>query len=142
MSTTATTTLTPPVAEEGDRSHPVLRATLAAGVIAALGVTALAAAADGAGVPLAIDGETIPLLGFAQMTLIGAVIGGLLAAALNRFVKPAQRLFTLAAAVLTALSCVPSVAMPPDVATKVVLVATHLLAAAIVVPALARQTRP
>ena len=40
---------------------------------------------------------------------------------------------------LTAMSCVPSVALPPDVATKVTLVALHLMAAAIIVPVLARQ---
>jgi Family of unknown function (DUF6069) len=40
---------------------------------------------------------------------------------------------------LTALSCVPSVAMPSDTATKVALTALHLLAAAIIVPVLMRH---
>jgi hypothetical protein len=141
MSTAAITTTTP-AAEVAVTSHPVRRAALTSGAIAAVGTTVLAAAGDAAGVPLAIDGETIPLLGFAQMTLIGAAIGGFIAAALNRSSSQARRWFTLIAVVLTALSCVPSVALPQDVATKVVLVATHVLAAAIIVPALARQTRP
>jgi len=127
-------------AEPAARPHPLRRAALASGAVAAVATTAAAAVADGAGVPVAVDGETIPLLGFAQLTLIGAVLGGFLAAALNRYGAQPQRTFVRAAVVLTVLSCVPSVALPPDTATKVVLVATHLLAAAIIVPVLARQT--
>ena len=139
MSTIATTMSTP-ATEVAARPHPVRRAALASGAVAAVGTTALAAAADVAGVPLAIEGEAIPLLGFAQMTLLGAVLGGLLAAAVNRYSARPQRSFVLATVVLTVLSCVPSVALPPDTATKLVLVATHVLAAAIIVPTLARQT--
>jgi len=72
------------------------------------------------------------------MVFIGAVIGGLLLAALNRWSDDARRRFLQVTAVLTALSCVPSVALPDDVATKATLVALHLLAAAIIVPVLAR----
>ena len=140
MSTITSTLTTAPAAEVGVSSRPVRRAALTCGAIAAVGTTAVAAAADAAGVPLAIDGETIPLLGFAQLTLIGAVIGGLLAAALNRYGAQPQRSFVRAAVVLTVLSCIPSVAFPPDTATKFVLVATHLLAAAIIVRTLARHT--
>ena len=141
MSSISTTLTTTPTAERSTTSHPIRRATLVSGVAAAAATTALAAAADAAGVPLAIDGETIPLLGFAQMTLLGAVLGGVMAAALNRYASQARTWFTTVAVVLTALSCIPSVALPPDTATKVVLVATHVLAAAIIVPSLARQTR-
>ncbi len=131
---TSTTTTT-------SRPHPLRRAGLACGAVAAVATTAVAAVADGTGVPLAVDGEAIPLLGFAQMTLLGAVVGGLLAAALNRGTTVSRPWFLGVAAVLTVVSCVPSVALPPDVATKLVLVATHVLAAAIIVPALARHTR-
>lgn len=137
MSTIPTTI---PAAGTAARPHPVRSAALASGAIAAVATTAVAAVAEAAGVPLAIDGETIPLLGFAQLTLIGALLGGLIAAALNRYSTEPQRWFTSAAVVLTALSCVPSVALPPDTATKVVLIATHVLAAAIIVPALAHRT--
>jgi hypothetical protein len=132
--TTATTTTT-----TSRRSHPVLKATLVAGVVAAAGATAVAAAAHAAGVPLAVDGEQIPLLGFAQMTFIGAVLGGFIVAALNRWSGRARQRFQVIAAALTVLSCVPSVALPPDTATKLTLVATHLVAAAIIVPVLARR---
>ena len=126
-------------------AHPIRRAALASGAVAAVATTAVAAAADAAGISsFEIDGEVIPLLGFAQMTLLGAVVGGLLAAALRRWSSAsasASRRFVALAAVLTALSCIPSVTMPDDAATKIVLVATHVLAAAIIVPALARQIR-
>ena len=138
--TTTTTATTAAPAYTGRRSHPLVRATVASGAVAAVTTTAVAATAHAAGVPFAIDGEQIPLLGFAQMAFLGAVIGGVIVAALNRWSSHARRTFLVVAAVLTALSCVPSVALPPDTATKLPLVATHLIAAAIVVPVLARRT--
>jgi peptidoglycan/LPS O-acetylase OafA/YrhL len=83
----------------------------------------------------------IPLLGFAQLTFVGAVIGGVLLAVLNRRSDRPRHRFLQVTAALTALSCVPSVAMPPDAGTKAALVAIHLLAAAIIVPVLARHAR-
>jgi Family of unknown function (DUF6069) len=139
--TTTTTTTTAPTTTSTStrRSHPVLKATMVAGVVAAAAATALAAAAHAAGVPLAVDGEQIPLLGFAQMTFIGAVLGGVILAALNRWSGRARQRFQVIAAALTVASCAPSVALPPDTATKLTLVATHLVAAAIIVPVLARR---
>lgn len=140
MTTVTATSPSTGIAGSATRSttgHPIRRATLVSGAAAAVATTAVAAAADGAGVPFAIDGETIPLLGFAQMTALGAVIGGVLAAALRRSGR--RSWFLGVTAVLTVLSCVPSVAMPPDTATKLVLVGTHLLAAAIIVPSLVRH---
>lgn len=121
------------------RRHSLRTTTLAVGVGAALGVTALAAALDAAGVPFAIDGEAIPLAGFAQMTLLGAIIGGVLVAVLNRRSSAPRRRFVEIAVILTAASCIPSVALPPDTATKLALVATHVVAAALIVPVLARH---
>ncbi len=57
----------------------------------------------------------------------------------RRSATPRQRFYHQTVA-LVALSCVPSVALPPSVATKIALVATHLIAAAIVIPVLARRT--
>jgi len=141
MSTITTTLTAPPTTRSGSHRHPVRRATLTYGSIAAVCTTAVAAVARAAGVPLEIDSETIPLAGFAQLTLVGAVLGGLLAGALNRYRADARRWFVRATIGLTALSCAPSVAFPPDIATKVILVATHVIAAFIIVPALARQAR-
>lgn len=121
--------------------HPVRRAALASAAAAAVATTAVAAGAHAAGVPFEIEGEMIPLLGFAQMTLLGAVFGGLIAAGLNRFTAHARRWFVPAAVVLTIVSCLPSLALPPDAATRIMLVATHVIAALVIVPALARETR-
>jgi hypothetical protein len=115
------------------------RTTVGVGLAAAAVTTAAAAVVHAAGVALAVDGEMIPLAGFAQMTFVGAVVGGLIVAVLKRRSTDPRRLFLQATAVLTALSCVPSIALPPDVASKLALVATHLIAATIIVPVLARQ---
>jgi hypothetical protein len=115
------------------------RATVTVGLAAAAVTTAVAAVAHAAGVPFAVDGKAIPLAGFAQMTLLGAVLGGLLLAVLNRRSSAPGRRFVQITVALTALSCVPSLAWPPDAATKVALVALHSLAAAIIVPVLVRH---
>ena len=139
--TTATLTADTLTAEATTTTAPtVRRATLRSGLVAAGATTAIAGAASAAGVPLEIDGEVIPLLGFAQLTLVGAVIGGLMAAACNRTRTEARRWFVAATVLLTALSCIPSMTLPPDAATKIVLVATHVVAALIIVPALAART--
>jgi len=124
----------------GRRSHPLLKATVASGLVAAAATTAVAAAAHAAGVPLAVDGEQIPFPGFAQMTFLGAVLGGLIVAALNRWSHRARQRFQVIAGALVVASCVPSVALPPDTTTKLVLVAAHMTAAAIIVPVLVRRT--
>jgi peptidoglycan/LPS O-acetylase OafA/YrhL len=133
------TTPTIQTATSGTRASSLRRSTVVVGLGAAAVTTAVAAAVHGAGVPLTVDGEMIPFAGFAQMTFLGAVLGGLLLAVLNRRSNVPRRRFLEATAALTALSCVPSVAWPEDAATKIALVAMHLLAAAIIVPVLARH---
>lgn len=74
-------TTTVPVQDRAERTtHPVRRATLVSGVAGAAATTAFAAAARAAGVPFEIDGEPIPLGGFTTMTVLGAVLGGILLA--------------------------------------------------------------
>lgn len=119
--------------------HPLRRATVAAGLVGAAVTTVVAAVVHAVGVSFEIEGETIPLLGFAQMTFSGAVIGGLLLAGLNRWSRRARARFVQATVALTVVSCVPSIAMPDDTGSQVALVALHVLAAAIIVPALARR---
>ena len=113
--------------------------TVKSGLVGATVTTASAAAMHAAGVSFEIEGEMIPLLGFAQMTFVGAVIGGLLLAGLNRWSDRAHSRFVQVSVALTALSCVPSVTVPDDAASKIALVFVHVLAAAIIIPALARQ---
>jgi peptidoglycan/LPS O-acetylase OafA/YrhL len=121
------------------RSGSLARTTVVAGLVAAAVTTGAAAAVHAAGVSLNVHGKMIPLAAFAQMTILGAVIGGVLLAVLSRRSRSAPTRFLQTAVALTALSCVPSVAWADDAPTKVALVALHVLAAAIVVPALARH---
>jgi hypothetical protein len=136
MSTTSPA-ITVPVSSE--RSTSLRRTTVVVGLAAAALVTAAAAAAHAAGVSLAVQDEMIPLAGFAEMTFIGAILGGVLLAVLNRRSASPSSRFVQTTAVMTALSCIPSVVLPDDVATKATLVALHLVAAAIIVPVLARH---
>lgn len=123
------------------RSHPVVRATAVAAVAASAGALAFAAVASAAGVPFRIDGDEIPVAGFATLTIVGVVVGGLLLMALNRFSASPRRRFLQVTAALTVLSCIPSVISPPDLASKLCLVVAHALAAGIAVPVLARRAR-
>lgn len=115
------------------------RTTAVAGVAGAAITTAAAAAVHNAGVSFEIEGEMIPLGGFAQMTFLGAVIGGVILAVLNRRSLAPRRRFVQVCTALTALSCVPSVLWPDGAATKLALVALHVLAAVLIVPALVRH---
>ena len=137
VSLTTTATVTRPHPDRPARS--LRRMTVVAGLVAAAVTTAAAATIHAAGVSFEVDGEMIPLVGFAQMTFLGAVIGGVLLAVLNRRRRSARRRFVQTAVALTALSCVPSVTWPDEVATKLALVALHVLAAAVIVPALVRH---
>ena len=132
-------TVTAPARSTRTRSWALTRTTIAVGAIAAGIVTVAAALLHAVGVSFEIDGEMIPLLGFAQMTFVGAVIGGFLLAGLDRWSAARRLRFVQVAVVLTTLSCIPSVAMPDDVATKLALVTLHLVAAAIIVPVLLRR---
>jgi len=129
MSVTATTLTT-------HRASSLPRTTTVVGLVAAAATTAVAAAVHAAGVPLDANGH-IPILAFAQMTILGAIIGGVLAAILSSH-APGRRFIQVAAA-MVALSCVPSLTLPSHVATTLALVTTHLIAAGIIVPVLARQ---
>ena len=137
-------TITPTITEAPAASRPassLRRTTVVSGLVAAAATTAAAAALHAAGVSFEIDGEMIPMLGFAQMVFLGAVLGGVLLAVLNRRSGSARGRFVQVTVALTALSCIPSVALPDDAGTQIALVALHVLAAAIIVPVLARHAR-
>jgi hypothetical protein len=110
----------------------VWRAGLAAAAAAAAATTVVAVAARAADVPVAIGGKAIPVAGFAQLTVFFTVIGILLARAIGR-----RSAFLTTTVVLTALSLVPDVLASASTATKLTLMATHLVAAAIAIPVLA-----
>ncbi|MEJ7633537.1 DUF6069 family protein [Aeromicrobium sp.] len=104
-----------------------------AGAAASVGTTAMAAIARAADVSLEVDAAAIPIAAFALWTLVGAALGVLMARLLR-----ARRRFLVVSMVVTGLSLIPPIALPDDSATKAVLVAAQLLAAAIIIPSLSR----
>ena len=114
------------------------RATASAGALAAAATTAGAAVLRGGGVPLAVHGK-IPLAAFAQLTFLAAVGGGVLVAVLIRRGSAARQRFIRITAGLTVLSCAAPATFADTTASKIALVALHLLAAGIIVPVLARH---
>lgn len=138
---TATIATTVPSSTQTTQTRPSLvRAGAVAGIVAAVATTVVAAVAHGAGVSLeTAPGEQIPVLGFGQLTLFFTAIGVVIAAALRRRAHNPQSTFVKVTVALTALSVVPDLMLSADVATKATLIATHLVAAAIVIPALSSR---
>lgn len=136
---TAIATTAPVPAVPPAPTAPLWRAGVAAGLAAAAAATVVAAAALAAGVPVEIEGEQIPLAAFAQLTLLCVALGAGIAKALSRWAAAPRRTFTLTAVALTVLSLVPDLAVGATTATRVALVATHLVAAAVAIPGLARR---
>ncbi len=119
--------------------HSLLRAGAASGAIAAIATTAIAAMRNGFGDDLAVAGEPIPLAGFATLTLVGAVLGVAIAALLRRSVRRPRGAFVITTTALTALSLAPDLTADATAGTRLVLALTHVIAATIIVPALARR---
>ncbi|CAN5233874.1 hypothetical protein BH09ACT10_BH09ACT10_31630 [soil metagenome] len=122
-----------------DAKRPVWRAAALSGVVAAVSTASIAALAHRAGVSLDVDGSPIPVAGFATMTLAAVVIGYVLAVAVARWAARPRRAFTVTTLALTAASFIPDLATPMEADTRVLLIATHIVAAAIVIPAIARR---
>jgi hypothetical protein len=136
--TTLTTTTTRPEAQT--RSNRQLRRSGAvAGVIASVATFGVAGVADAIGVPITIGGESIPLAGFAQLTLFFSAVGIVIASVMARRAAHARHTFVATTLVLTALSFVPDVLADAQTATKLTLILTHIVAASIVIPALASR---
>jgi Family of unknown function (DUF6069) len=131
---TATLTTTP---RRGTGS--VVGAGLAATAVAALATSTVAAAGSAAGISLDVSGAPIPVSGFAVLTVVFSLVGVVLAAVLARRARLPRSTFVRTTGVLTALSLVPDVVADATTDTRVLLMVTHLVAAAIVVPAVARR---
>ncbi|MQY10020.1 hypothetical protein SRB5_01240 [Streptomyces sp. RB5] len=112
--------------------------------LAAMTATTLAAAlAQAAGVAFEVPdgGDAIPLPGFAVVTGLFCAVGVVIAAVLLRWsARPAER-FMWTAISLTAVSLVPPLLAGADTATVVALLGLHLVAAAVMIPALVRALR-
>ena len=120
------------------------------GVLATLAGAAVAEAftlaARGAGVPMEAAGvweteaQKIPVGAVAQSVVLWSIGGILLAVGLARWAGRPARTFVIVAATFTALSLAgPGLAQDTAVSTQVVLGATHLLAAGVIVTILARR---
>ena len=137
---TATLTAAPStVAPDSTEARPssLWKAGLAAGVVAAGATTAIAAVAKAQDVEvLTKHGDAIPLAGFAQMTMLCTIVGILLARSLRRRAAQPRRTLRTTTLALTALSFLPDVLLSTDAASKLTLMATHVVAAAIVIPVL------
>jgi len=113
---------------------------LVAAVLAAVATTALASIASAAGVSFADStGASIPLAGFAELTLVFSMVGVGIAAVLARKARRPRATFVRTAVALTLLSFVPDLTFGFDAGSAATLIALHTVAAAIVVPALARR---
>ena len=116
---------------------------LLATLTAMVATTLAAALARALGADLQVSGsdETIPLSGIAVVTGFFSVVGVLIAATLQRWSTRPARFFVRTAVTLTAVSLVPPVLAAADVASAVALVGLHLVAAAVMIPVLARNLR-
>jgi hypothetical protein len=113
---------------------------LVASVVATAATTSFAAIASKAGVSFAdSSGASIPPLGFAELTFVFSMIGVGLAAALARKAAHPRRTFVRTTLALLVLSFVPDATFGFDPVSAVCLMADHVLAAAIVIPTLARR---
>jgi hypothetical protein len=119
----------------------LLRDGAAATVVAAVATAAVAAAGQAVGISLDVAGASIPASGFATLTVIFSVIGLLIAVGLRRFARHPRTTWIRTTVALTVLSLVPDVLADAATGTKVLLMVTHLVAAAIVIPAVARRLR-
>ncbi len=134
-----TATLTTATATTRRSTGSIIGAGLAATAVAALATSTVAAAGSAAGISLDVSGAPIPVSGFAVLTVVFSLVGVALAAVLARRARQPRSTFVRTTVVLTALSLVPDLVADATTDTRVLLMVTHLVAAAIVVPTVARR---
>jgi Family of unknown function (DUF6069) len=121
-------------------SRPIWRHATVAALAASAATSAVAAIAHAAGVSLDVNGEPIPVPGFATMTLLFTVVGFGLAVAMRRWASNPRRTFVRTTVVLTALSFLPDLLVSGAATeTRATLMVTHLVAAAIFIPVVASR---
>jgi hypothetical protein len=128
-----------PAARSTHSTKALWKTGLAAGLIASAATLAVAASASALDVPIEVGGQAIPLVAFAQLTFVGALIGTVVAVLLSRRAARPRRTFLFTTIALAALSIVPDGLADAHTATKFTLALTHVVAAAIVIPALASR---
>lgn len=142
MSTTPQipTRVTPSAPTQDSERQPVWKHGVAAAVVASVATTVLAAVASAAGVSFADSaGAGIPIAGFAQLTLVFSLVGVGIAAVMARKARRPRATFVRTTVALTVLSFVPDLTFGFDAGSAAILITLHTVAAAIVVPTLARR---
>jgi hypothetical protein len=140
---TATSTATAATRTAAARPATRIRSLIGTGVVATAlacaATAATAAAGQAAGISIEVGGAPIPVSGFAVLTAVCSLAGLVLAVVLARFARRPRTAFVRSTVALTVLSLVPDVIADATSGTKVLLMLTHLIAAAIVIPAVARR---
>ena len=146
MSTaTATFPTTEHIASQS-QTRSVWRVGIVATLVGAAVTELFALAARAIDIPMAaadpgVDhAKDIPLGGFFIAVVIWGLVGVVLAAALRRWTREPARIFVISTVTLTALSLLgPAFAGAAQTSTKIVLAVAHLIAAAVVIPPIARE---
>lgn len=138
MSVTTATTSTA-TTDAAPTAGALLRGGAVATVAAAAATAVVAAAGQAVGITTNVAGAPIPTSGFAVLTVIFSVVGLVIAAGLRRFARRPRTAWIRTTVALTVLSLVPDALADADTSTKVLLMVTHVVAAAIVIPAVARR---
>lgn len=131
-----------PAASRVTSTRSLLGTGVVAAAVASAATPAVAAAGRAAGISLDTAGGPIPVLGFATLTAFFSLVGLVIAVVLARVARHPRRTWIRTAVVLTVLSLVPDVIIDAAPATQALLMLTHVVAAAIVVPAVARRLAP
>ena len=131
------------MATETRKYRRLMTTGLLATLAAMAAVTLAAAIAKAVGVDFQLPGadEPIPLPGFAVVTGIFSLVGVLIAAALLRWTTAPAKRFAQTTVTLTAISLIAPVLTGADAGTVTALIALHLIAAAVMVPALTTTLR-
>jgi hypothetical protein len=134
-------------ASESSSTGPAATSALRTGGLAILGAgvanTVVGLGSDAAGVAMAVKGfgadvrESIPVFAYFVSTMIGGAVGLLIMLAMKR--KGAtKKTFVIVTGVLTVLSLISPLTADASSGTKIVLELLHLIAAALIIPALAK----
>ena len=144
-----TATTVPPAHRSTDRSttsRPLWLVGLGTGILGSVAAIAVALVADAVDVPMLVaqsdTAETtkVPASGYLMSVMLSTVVGVVLAYGLRRWAKRPARTFVVVSVTLTALSMgLPITTHQATTATRLVLGLTHVVAAAVIVPSLARE---
>ncbi|BCL13459.1 DUF6069 family protein [Micromonospora sagamiensis] len=127
-------------------TRPVWLVGILAALAGAVTAEAFTLVARAAGVPMAAAGvweekaQKIPVGAVAQSVVLWSIGGIVLAVVLARWARRPARTFVVAAVAFTVLSLAgPGLAQDTAVSTQVVLAATHVVAATVIISILARR---